>query len=159
MTEEQRKKYKILLVDDDKLVRFTLSAFFRQTNYNVTALCSPQEGIELLKQETFDVVISDVVMEPIDGFLFRQMIREHLPDLPIIFLTSLVNGLDNALLAQVMEDTYSYYVPKNTSKQFLLIRTYLIQILSVKHEIKSRTFKLMILQIMISQLVPHLTKV
>ncbi|MBP5639094.1 MAG: response regulator [Victivallales bacterium] len=137
MTEEQRKKYKILLVDDDKLVRFTLSAFFRQTNYNVTALCSPQEGIELLKQETFDVVISDVVMEPIDGFLFRQMIREHLPDLPIIFLTSLVNGLDNALLAQVMEDTYSYYVPKNTSKQFLLGKLdQVLQFSGAKREMK-----------------------
>ena len=122
MLTEQKNKHKILLVDDEKFVRFTLSAFFRQTEYEVTAVSSPQEGLEMMRRENFEAVVSDVMMEPIDGFMFRQLLREQHPMLPIIFLTSLVNNMDNALLTQVMDDPFSYYVPKNTNKQFLLAK-------------------------------------
>ena len=122
MVLKQKDRHKVLLVDDDNMVRFYLSAFFMQTEYDVTAVASAQEGLELMRKESFEVVISDVMMEPIDGFMFRQLLREHHSMLPIIFLTAIVNNMDNALLTQVMDDPFSYYVPKNTNKQFLLAK-------------------------------------
>ncbi len=116
----KRSKFNVLLVDDEKLVRFTLVAFFRNSEFAVTAVANAQEAIEHFCHETYDAVISDVMMEPVDGFALRSMLRNYNKEVPIIFLTSLVNGIDNSLLSKIMLDSFSYYVPKNFDRLFLL---------------------------------------
>lgn len=115
-----RHKAKALLLDDDKLVRIAITAFLKDSDLVVESTSNAQDAIEMIQKTHFDVVITDIMMEPIDGFAFRDLVRSYNRLVPILFLTSLVNGVDNALLNRIMTDPYSYYIPKNASKLFLV---------------------------------------
>lgn len=113
---------RVLLLDDERLVRFTISAWLKASNFEVTAVGTPEEACAELKARSYDVVLSDVMMGAVDGFMFRDSVRGFNPTVPIIFLTALVNSADNHLLDKVAADIYSYYVPKNARREFLLGR-------------------------------------
>lgn len=60
------------------------------------------------------------MMDSVDGFKFRDMIRNYNKRIPIIFLTSLMDDIDNSLINQIMKDSYSYYLNKNFTRTSLL---------------------------------------
>ena len=104
MTEVGVKaKLKVLIVDDERFVRFTLSAILRSAGYEVADAGSSEEGLNKLKRDQFHVIVTDVMMGAIDGFMFRDGIRDFNKTIPIIFLTSLVNE-DDRLMKQVMDN-------------------------------------------------------
>lgn len=113
---------RVLLLDDERLVRFTISAWLKASHFEVTAVESPAEAIQELKSKSYDVVISDVMMGVVDGFMFRDTVRGFNAKIPIVFLTALVNSPSNQLLEKVAADTYSYYAPKNSRRDYLLGR-------------------------------------
>lgn len=78
---------KILLVDDDKDQLLILSAILEKGDYTITSLNSPAAGLEALRSQPFDLVISDVQMPNIDGAQFISEIRRH-NNIPILMLTS-----------------------------------------------------------------------
>lgn len=120
MTEVGVKaKLKVLIVDDERFVRFTLSAILRSAGYEVADAGSSEEGLNKLKRDQFHVIVTDVMMGAIDGFMFRDGIRDFNKTIPIIFLTSLVNE-DDRLMKQVMEDIHSYYLSKNAGRETIL---------------------------------------
>ena len=113
---------RVLLLDDERLVRFTISAWLKTTGFQVVAVATPEEALDELRKSHFDVVLSDVIMGSMDGFMFRDAVRAFETNLPIIFLTSLVNDLGNQLMGRITEDMHSYYVPKNARREYLLGR-------------------------------------
>lgn len=82
---------RVLLVEDDKNLCFILKSSLEQMigGYEVTTAPNGQEGLELLEQKTFDVIVSDVEMPVMDGLTMVQHIRRHHPRLAIIFITGL----------------------------------------------------------------------
>lgn len=113
---------RILLLDDERLVRFTISAWLKASNFSVTAVATPAEALQELKEKTYDAVLSDVMMDVVDGFMFRDTVRGFNEKIPIIFLTALVHSPTNHLLEKVTADLYSYYAPKNSRRDYLLGR-------------------------------------
>ncbi len=109
----------ILVVDDDSFVRFTIQSMFSNAGFNVTVAASPNDAMKEFGNEQFDAVVSDINMSPINGFAFRRLIRAQNKELPIIFLTSVQNDMGNSLLSMIMEDLYSYYVPKAQNNSYL----------------------------------------
>ena len=128
-------KYTVLLVDDEKLIRFTMSALLKKSEFNVETAESVAEAIELYKNKEFDAVISDILMTPMDGFMLRDLIRARDQEIPIIFQTSLVNGIDNELMSRISADPYSYYIPKNANKEVLINK--LKQVTKISHALHS----------------------
>ena len=59
----------------------------QEENYLVTTALSGQEGIELLKQEDFDLCLLDVEMPGMDGFEVLKWIRNNKRRVKVIFLT------------------------------------------------------------------------
>lgn len=115
-------RYRVLLVDDERLVRFTISSYLRKSNFEVIESASPQEAIAHVKRTRFDAIISDVVMGEIDGFAFRDMVRQITSSVPIIFLTSMVNDYGNWLLEKISEDVRSYFLAKGISRELMQFR-------------------------------------
>ena len=111
---------RVLLLDDERLVRFTISAWLKATRFEVTAVATPAEAILELKYRSYDVILSDVMMDDVDGFMFRDKVRGFNTEIPIVFLTALVNSPKNRLLEKVAEDPNSYYVAKNSRRDNLL---------------------------------------
>lgn len=73
---------KVLLVDDDELLRDMYARKFRERGCEVEALGSAQEGLERLRAgAAFDLVVFDIVMPGLDGFGFLEAMRsEHLAE-------------------------------------------------------------------------------
>lgn len=81
------KAYRILLVDDEPSVLSALRRIFRQENYEVVTCTAPQEALEKLKQEKFQLIISDYMMPGMNGGELLRQVRANFPDMIRIMLT------------------------------------------------------------------------
>ncbi|NMA21151.1 MAG: SpoIIE family protein phosphatase [Lentisphaerae bacterium] len=114
------KKYNILVLDDERFILVTVKACLRGENFNVVTVDNVQDALYEFKQGSFDLIITDILMSSIDGFKFRDLIRGYNKRIPIIFLTSLLDDIDNSLLSRITQDQYSYYLNKTFTKKTLL---------------------------------------
>ncbi len=80
-------KYKIMILDDDESIIFSLSPTFKKLGYYFVGITNPNEGLEILKNEHFDILIVDFLMEPIHGDKVVEEIRKFDNNLYILFLT------------------------------------------------------------------------
>ena len=67
------KNKKMLLVDDDRMIRESLSMAFLSRGCNLKAVESAEKGIEVLKHEHFDIIISDFKLSGMNGVEFFKM--------------------------------------------------------------------------------------
>lgn len=81
------KAYKILLVDDDRLILQSISSALEQEGYNVAAADSGEKAIELIESTSFDLVLTDLVMETVDGMGVLKKAKEINPESMVIILT------------------------------------------------------------------------
>ena len=80
-------KYKILLVDDDPLILKGFGNDLEGKGYHVTTAKSGEKAIKLLNKDNFDLVITDLVMDQIDGIDVLKKSKECNPDTMVIILT------------------------------------------------------------------------
>ena len=73
---EKLKVMKTLLIDDDKWIRDALSLFFQGEGCPLTTLESAEEGLKLLENEDFQIIIADYLLPGITGLEFFQRIRD-----------------------------------------------------------------------------------
>jgi PAS domain S-box-containing protein len=80
---------RILLVDDEEIVLFSLQRSLRFSGYRVVALRNGPEALNLFSQkpDEFDLVITDLTMPGMTGVEFSQKILGIRPDIPIILCT------------------------------------------------------------------------
>ena len=87
MEEKQMRKYSILLVDDDPIITAGTGSDLEENGYEVTTANSGEEAIELLNKSSFDLVITDLVMTPINGFGVLKKSKEMNLEMMVIILT------------------------------------------------------------------------
>jgi len=79
---------RILLVEDEDMVRAVAERALTRAGYQVTACPGGEEGLAAMAQGTeFDLVVSDVVMPGMDGPAMVRAIRQQRPDMPILFMS------------------------------------------------------------------------
>lgn len=79
--------YKIIAVDDEMGIVDSLSIFLKRSGYDFTGVTDPQEAIERVKSEHFDLMVLDFIMTPIHGDQVVEEIRKFNKDLYILLLT------------------------------------------------------------------------
>ena len=79
---------KILVLEDDKDLNFTVSAFLRKNGYEVTSCTLANDAYNSMYCTLFDLIISDIMLPQIDGFTFAQTVRKINETVPIIFMTA-----------------------------------------------------------------------
>ena len=121
---KSRFETKILVVDDEKLIRITFSAKLKKAGYVPLAVATVEEAVTALKAApaSFSAIITDIMMGDLDGFVFRDIVRGIAPNIPIFFLTALDPEEGGGFLKRIMEDAISYYLPKAVSTETLLDR-------------------------------------
>lgn len=90
---------RILVVDDDLSTRLTLVKILQKEGYEVLQAGSGAVAVELLQPDSMpDLVLLDVVMPGMDGFVVCQRIRQLDPNVPVVMLTGLddVGAIDQA---------------------------------------------------------------
>ena len=85
------KDKKILLVDDDEWIRDSLTLYFDSEGCNMMAVETAEEGMELLTQQNYDIILIDYKLPGIDGLTFSRKIQEICPDAIKILITAYKN--------------------------------------------------------------------
>lgn len=81
----------ILVVDDNRVNRLTLARNLEQQGHTVTLAENGEQALEMVRAESFDVVLLDIVMPGLDGFqvLARMKVDQDLRDIPVIVISAL----------------------------------------------------------------------
>ena len=122
---DQNEKVKILVIDDERLIRLMLNAKLKLIGYTAVCVASSQEAVALLNDggyRQFKAIITDIMMGDIDGFAFRDIVRGMDETMPIFFMTALDPEEGSGFLKRIMEDNYSSYLPKSIKPDVLLRR-------------------------------------
>jgi len=92
--EEQTSKEKIMaeriLVVDDELDMLMLLRMIieEKTSYEVETTNNPAEGLKMLREKDYDLVITDLKMPGMDGIELFDELKEIKPDIPVIIMTA-----------------------------------------------------------------------
>ena len=81
---------KILVIEDEKDIQNIIKAFLENADYKVETADDGLEGINLIQKNSYDLVLLDIMMPKIDGFVVCEMIRKN-NNVPIIILTALTD--------------------------------------------------------------------
>lgn len=81
---------KILVIEDEKDIQNIIKAFLENAEYKVETADDGLEGINLIQKNSYDLVLLDIMMPKIDGFVVCEMIRKN-SNVPIIILTALTD--------------------------------------------------------------------
>ncbi|MCH5209264.1 MAG: response regulator transcription factor [Oscillospiraceae bacterium] len=80
--------FKILVVEDDKDLNKTVCTFLNQSGYEAVGSLNANDAYNEMYENTFDLIISDIMMPNIDGFEFAKTVRELNEEIPILFMTA-----------------------------------------------------------------------
>ncbi len=78
---------RILIVDDEANLRHTVARVLQRAGFEVTTAASGKEGLDLLSQQTFDLIYMDIRMPDMNGLETLQAINANYPKLPVILFT------------------------------------------------------------------------
>lgn len=79
---------KILVVEDDKAINGLVCTYLRENGYAPIACYDGDEALNALENESFSMIISDVMMPKMDGFALAEAIRLTDKQTPILFMTA-----------------------------------------------------------------------
>jgi len=78
---------RVLIVDDEQSIRTTVSEFIKEDGHEVSLAGDAAEALSLLREDTFDVVVTDIILPRRSGVALLGDIREVDPDVQIIIIT------------------------------------------------------------------------
>ena len=81
----------ILLIEDDEILRITISDSLKKMGWPVTAAEDGQEGLNLIKKNNFDIVISDIRLPKINGIDVLKEVKNYYPNTEVIMITAFGN--------------------------------------------------------------------
>ncbi|MEI7984733.1 MAG: sigma-54 dependent transcriptional regulator [Armatimonadota bacterium] len=82
------KHSKILIVDDELNIRRILQMAFEKVGHQVSVAEDAHNALQLLENNTFDLVITDVTMPGMNGYELQKIIHENQPDVPVVIMTA-----------------------------------------------------------------------
>jgi two-component system, NtrC family, response regulator HydG len=104
----QASQSRLLIVDDDAEMRDALDCLFSAEGHVCEVVADAKSALELVRQQTFDAVLSDILMEGMDGLELLDEIKATHPALPVIMITA-VGGVHQAVDA-IKRGAFGYAV-------------------------------------------------
>jgi DNA-binding NtrC family response regulator len=101
-------QHRVLVVDDEPQITDVLRQFLEADGYEVFTADTAESGLNILKENVIDVVISDESMPGMSGTTFLGIVRSEFPDTVRILLTGLTD-FDTALNAINIGEIYRFF--------------------------------------------------
>lgn len=95
---------KILIVDDEKLIREVIKEYCENENYEVDEASNGEEALNLIQNNSYDLLILDIMMPKLDGFSLCKKINDK--DIPIIILSARTDEFDKLMGFDLGIDDY-----------------------------------------------------
>ncbi len=102
-------KIKLLIVDDEQIALKNLENAMKKEGYDVTGTNSGVNALKILEKQEFDIVLTDMRMEKVDGIQVLTRCRELYPDSEVIMITGFAS-LPSAV--EIMKKGAYYYIAK-----------------------------------------------
>lgn len=116
-----KSRIHILIVDDDKAFRIATSALLRDEGYMVKAVRGGEEALRAISEESFDLILSDLVMEGMNGIELLQHIKHDIHDAIVIMITGF--GSVQSAVEAMHNGAYDYVTkPCNNDELVIKIR-------------------------------------
>ncbi len=96
---------KLLIVDDEKMLREVLAEYAQFEGYEVDQACDGLEAINMCKQNSYDLIIMDIMMPKVDGFSAVKEIKKFC-DVPILMLSARSEEVDKLYGFELGVDDY-----------------------------------------------------
>ncbi|MBI2471833.1 MAG: sigma-54-dependent Fis family transcriptional regulator [Planctomycetes bacterium] len=110
---------KVLIVDDEKLMRISLESQLKKEGYNVKSVDNAIDGLKMVKSEEYDVVVTDLRLSGMSGMDFLKEIKKHNQEIIVVIMTA-YGTLESAVSA-IKEGAYDY-IAKPFSTDELIIK-------------------------------------
>lgn len=112
------KKKTILLVDDEVNLVQMVTDILDAEGFKVLAATDVNECMKILKKNKVDLVLLDIMMPKVDGWMVHRKIKENpsLKDIPIIILTAKTNTIDRNIgleIAKVDDYITKPFIPED----------------------------------------------
>ena len=104
MGKEQRPR--VLLVDDEPNILKTMTICLEEINMEITACKQPQQALELILKQPFDLAFIDLKMQPIDGLTLLEEIRKYAPSTTVVIITA--HGSVESAVEAMKKGAYHY---------------------------------------------------
>lgn len=109
----------VILADDERVIRQSVSKLLEANGYAVRAAKDGEEALRLYRERRPDLLLLDVMMPKGDGYEVCETVRKTDVDTPVLFLTALDSDQDELRGLDAGADVY---VPKTVSDEVLLAR-------------------------------------
>ncbi len=96
----------ILLAEDERITRMTTSLMLRSQGYCVLEAENGREALAVLEENKVDLLLTDVVMPELGGTELCTVLREKMPDLPVVFMSAFFE--DTACIQELVKKGYSF---------------------------------------------------
>jgi len=111
----------ILIIDDEKAIRKTLSEILSYEGYKIDEAGDGEEGLRKFNEKVFDVVLCDIKMPKMDGLEFLDKAGESNPDVPVIMISG--HGTIETAVEAVKKGAYDYIAkPPDLNRLLITIR-------------------------------------
>jgi DNA-binding NtrC family response regulator len=87
MADFKKQRKRVLVVDDEENIRQILKEYLNEFGYEVACAVNGQEALQIYKNGRFDVILSDLVMRPVDGLELLGEVKKVDPDAIFIMIT------------------------------------------------------------------------
>lgn len=84
----KRKNARILLVEDDLMMNLMISTLLSQSGYKAMCVFNGDDAMKKLKEQKFDILITDILMPGKEGIEVIQETKEYNPDIKIIAISA-----------------------------------------------------------------------
>lgn len=95
----------VLVIEDEELIREGISEYLYEVGYNVEVAEDGQTGMELFNEKAFNLVILDIMLPKLNGFIILNRIRE-VSNIPVIMLTAMSDDYAQIMSFDERADDY-----------------------------------------------------
>lgn len=97
---------KIIVVEDDVKLNNLIKTILEKNSYIVDSAYNPNEAFLKMEKNSYNLIISDIMMPEMDGFEFAKIIRDINKEIPILFITAKDGFEDKRLSYEIGVDDY-----------------------------------------------------
>jgi DNA-binding NtrC family response regulator len=99
-------KTRVLVIDDDPIVADTLAMVLNFSGYDAVAAYGGEQGLQLARQAAYDHLVTDVMMEPMNGIQVSLAMRAISPECKVLLVSG--NERTSQLLAEAVRDGHEF---------------------------------------------------
>jgi DNA-binding NtrC family response regulator len=125
-------KHNLLIIEDDKIMRVTLTDYLRTKGHDVVACDHGEDGIAAFKKENFSLIISDVMLPDMNGLDILKTIKEKDPSAVVLIITA-YGTIEDAVEALKL-GAFDYITKPFALEEFNLITKRALEVKELRDE-------------------------